>query len=137
MVELCGDYLHLQCIWLCFRVWIHSEMRTWHNKNIQSNAPNRYVLTTQFNHLNSLARWLSVCLWTKWLWVRVPLQSFSLVMYRFCRGNTLYSASLSLECLLFWIKSQPDVAKKSVAYKNTNIERLKGETMEPWITGAA
>ena len=25
--------------------------------------------------LNHLAKWLSVCLWTKWLWVRVQLQS--------------------------------------------------------------
>ena len=24
-----------------YRVWIHSEMRTWHDKNIQSNAPYR------------------------------------------------------------------------------------------------
>ena len=32
------------------------------------------VLTTQLNHLASLAKWLSVRLRTKWLWVRVPLQ---------------------------------------------------------------
>ena len=25
--------------------------------------------------LNSLAKWVSVCLQTKWLWIRVPLQS--------------------------------------------------------------
>ena len=29
-----------------YRVWIHSDTRTWHDKNIQSNAPYRYVLTT-------------------------------------------------------------------------------------------
>ena len=34
----------------------------------------RLVLTTQLNHLVSLAKWLSVCLWTKWLCVQVPLQ---------------------------------------------------------------
>ena len=33
------------------------------------------VLTTQLNHLASLAKWLSVRLRTKWLWVQVPLQS--------------------------------------------------------------
>ena len=48
---------------------------TWHDKNIQSNAPYGLVLTTQLNHLASLAKWLSVHLWTKWLWVRVQLQS--------------------------------------------------------------
>ena len=38
----------------------HSETRTWHDKNIQSNAPYRKVLTTQLNYLASLAKWLSV-----------------------------------------------------------------------------
>ena len=58
-----------------YRVWIHSETHTWHDKVIQSNAPYRSVLTTQLNHLASLAKWLSVCLWTKWLGVQVQLQS--------------------------------------------------------------
>ena len=49
--------------------------RTWHDKNIQSNAPYRWVLITQLNHLANLAKWLSVRLRTKWWWVRVPLQS--------------------------------------------------------------
>ena len=51
-----------------YRVLIHSETRTWHGKNIQSNAPNRSVLKTQVNHLASLAKWLSVRLRNKWLW---------------------------------------------------------------------
>ena len=29
------------------------------------------------NHLAKLTKWFSVCLWTKWLWVRVQLQSLS------------------------------------------------------------
>ena len=33
------------------------------------------MLTTQLIHLTSLAEWLSVCLRTKWLCVRIPLQS--------------------------------------------------------------
>ena len=41
-------------------MWIHSEILTWHDKNIQSNAPYREVLTTQLNYLASLAKWLSV-----------------------------------------------------------------------------
>ena len=58
-----------------YRVWIHSETRTWHHKNIQSNAPHRQVLTAQLSHLASLAKWLIVRLWAKWSWVRVQLQS--------------------------------------------------------------
>ena len=34
----------------------HSQM----HHNTQSNAPQRLVLTTQLNHLASLAKWLSV-----------------------------------------------------------------------------
>ena len=47
-----------------YRVWIHSETRVWHDNNVQANA-------TQLNHLASLAKWLSVRLRTKWLWVRI------------------------------------------------------------------
>ena len=48
-----------------YRVRIHSETRTWHDNKVQSNAPYRQVLTTQLNHLASLAKWLSIPLQTK------------------------------------------------------------------------
>ena len=57
------------------RLQIHSKMRTWHNKNIQSNAPIGWVLTTWLNHLASFAEWMSVSLSSTSLWVRIPLQS--------------------------------------------------------------
>ena len=59
--------------WGNYRVWIHSETRTWHDKNIQSIAPYRQVVTTQLNHLASLGIWLSVSLGTKCFRVRVQL----------------------------------------------------------------
>ena len=36
-------YIVFDCMFLLchYRVWIHSERRTWHDKNIQSNAPYR------------------------------------------------------------------------------------------------
>ena len=39
----------------------------------------------------SLAKWLSVRLWTKWLWVRVYLQSLEkeYVKFRFCFNKRL------------------------------------------------
>ena len=60
------------------RVWIHSETRTWHDKNIHSNAPYRYIQTIQLNCFTSFAKLLSVCLRTKWLWVSVQLQSLKI-----------------------------------------------------------
>ena len=71
-----------------YRIWIHSESRTWHDKNIESNAPYRKGLRTQLNHLASLAKWLSVLLWTKWLWVRVQLQSLKFQISRLLRGRS-------------------------------------------------
>ena len=65
-----------------YRAWIHSETHTWHDKNIQSKALYRKVFTTQLNHLASLPKWLSVHLWTKWLWIQVLLQSLKLQMSR-------------------------------------------------------
>ena len=55
--------------------------------NIQSSAPYRQVLTTQLNHLPSLAKWLSVCLRTEWLWVQVLLQSRKLQISRLFRAR--------------------------------------------------
>ena len=45
--------------------WLYSEMRTCYDKNIQSHAPYRYVITTQLNHLARLAKCLSVRLQTE------------------------------------------------------------------------
>ena len=73
-----------------YRVWIHSLMCTWYDKNIQSNSQYRSIFTTQLNHLTSLAKWLSVRLQTKWLWVRFPLQSLKLKISRlFPAGSSL------------------------------------------------
>ena len=42
----------------------------------------------QLNHLASLAKWLSVHLWTKWLWVRVQLQSLKLQISRLFQARS-------------------------------------------------
>ena len=75
--------------WRNYKVWIHSETCTWHGKNIQRNAPYREVLIMQVNHLTSLEKKLTVRLWTKWLWVRVQLQSLKCYMldHKLCLHN--------------------------------------------------
>ena len=70
------------------RVWIHAQTRTWHDKNIQSNASYRYVLTAHLNHLASLDKCSSVRLRTKWLCVRVQLQSLNLQIWRCLRARS-------------------------------------------------
>ena len=61
-----------------YRLWIQSERRSWHQKNMQSDAPYRYVLRKQPSHLGVFAKCLSVGLRTKWFLVRVQLQSLNL-----------------------------------------------------------
>ena len=36
------------------------------------------MLTLQLNHLVGLAKWLGIRLETEWLWIPVPLQSFTI-----------------------------------------------------------
>ena len=59
---------------VCVSEWIHPFSTV---RNAHSYAPYKYVLTTQLSRLVSLAKWLSVRLWTKWLWLRVQLQSLN------------------------------------------------------------
>ena len=93
----------LTCILLSCHVrvseWIHplSTVRNGH-----SYAPYKYVLTTQLNRLASLAKWLSVWLWTKWLWVRVQLQSLKLQISRLLWARRF----LTLGNYRVWIHSE-------------------------------
>ena len=64
----------------------HTNIQSY--KSIQSNALYRSVLTTQLTNLASLAKWLSVHLRTKWLWVRVLLQSLKLQISRLFRARS-------------------------------------------------
>ena len=52
--------------------------------------------TQTHNHLVSLAKWLSVRLWTKWLWVQVQLQSLKLQILH------LFKARSSLTFRKIW-----------------------------------
>ena len=82
----------------CLRVNLHSivswmwrgysQMPEWNDKNIESNAPYRCELQTQLNHLSSLVKWLTFRLWTKWLWIRVQLQSLKLQISRLLRKKS-------------------------------------------------
>ena len=49
---------------------------------------NHLVRKRTLNPLAKLAKWLSVRLRTKWLWVRVPLQSLNLQIWRLLRARS-------------------------------------------------
>ena len=46
-----------------YRVSIHLKTRTWHDNNIRSNAPYRWILRTQLNHLASFSIWPVLPVW--------------------------------------------------------------------------
>ena len=52
---------------------------------------NHLIRKRTLNHLASLAKWLSVCLRIKWLWVRIPLQSLKLQISRLFRARSSWT----------------------------------------------
>ena len=58
----------------------------------------QWELTTQHNHLASLAKWLSVRLQTKWLWVGIPLLSLKLQMWHLLQTRSSLSFRQTIEC---------------------------------------
>ena len=63
---------------------------------------NHLVHKRTLNHLAKLAKWLSVRLWTKWLWVRVQLQSIkaSIIKNTLILTTLQNSADLLLNCCM-------------------------------------
>ena len=102
-LELSKEFVEIQTN--C-RVWIHSKTRMWHDNNIQSNSPYRYVLTTQFSHFASSAKSFRVRLWTKWLWVRILLLSLIEVLHSFSYVFTITFLTLPAACRSILLKSE-------------------------------
>ena len=50
------------------------------------------VLTTELSPLGRLAKWLSVGLRIKWLWVRIPLLSLKLQIWRLLRARSSFTS---------------------------------------------
>ena len=76
----------------------------------------RQVLKTQPNHLASLAEWLSVCLWTKRLWIRILLQSFLALKTEFSKAAGFSRMLKDLKYFhfrLFWDKTNDFIFLKS------------------------
>ena len=76
--------------WSNYRMWIHPETRRWHDNKIQSNAVCRQVLKRQLNHL---AKWLDVCLGSKWLWIQVPLESVNFQILQLVQKRSPWHSS--------------------------------------------
>ena len=76
---------------------------------------NHLVCKRTLNYLDTLARWLSVRLRTKWLWVRVQLQTLKTMF-----TNIFLNIKFSLDCLI-----------NNICYRNIWYFISKGPTLPP------
>ena len=63
-------------LYSCLKV---KEFLAWNVTNSVLESSRNSLLTTQFNHLPILVKWLSIPLWTKWLRVRFQLQLLEII----------------------------------------------------------
>ena len=59
---------------------------------------NHLVLKQTINHLTKLAKWLSVHLQTKWLWVQIPLLSLKLKILCLLWARSSLTFRQTIEC---------------------------------------
>ena len=62
---------------------------------------NHLVCKQTLNHLAklaSLAKWLSICLRTKWLWVRISLLLLKLQIWQLPRAGSFLTFKQTIEC---------------------------------------
>ena len=78
MIELCCEYLSVRCIWLYVIIMSCTSFRV--------------------NPHSSLAKWLSVCLQTKWLWVRISLLSLKRQIWHLLWARSSLTFRQTIEC---------------------------------------
>ena len=76
----------------------------------------------QFSENVSLAKWLSVCLQTKWLWVQVLLLSFKFQISRLFRARSSFLFNFSL--ILFSVGLTNSYSKLTNKYQLKQKDRI-------------
>ena len=70
-----------------------------------------YILVTLWSHftrIHNLVKWLSVCLRTLWLWVRVPLESL----------NSIFKVSKKRKKVDYYLKNKENLDLQSYVFSN-------------------
>ena len=99
-----------------YRVRIHSKTHTWHDKNIESNAPYRQVLTTQLHLLASLTKSLSLRLGTKWFGFESRCSHLEYLSFFYCFLPLIFSISASKINLFFCLLKEVGVPTEAANY---------------------
>ena len=106
---------------------------------------NRLVRKRKFNHLAKLAclaKWLMVCLRTKWLWVQITLLPLKMKQYLYyihfvpvmTRGKTLANPGFTMYIVrrFFWITTLTNIWRKTCFSKSLNQGfSMKGKVKDP------
>ena len=83
----------------------------------------------------SLAKWLSVCLWTKWLWVWVTLQSLILQIPHLFRARSTYFDNLATIHCGFTKKCIPDMIRTYNQLHCTECSHHNSILWPVWLNG--
>ena len=106
------------------------------DKNIQSNAPYRQVLTTQLYHLESFDKWLSVRLWTTWLYVRVQLVALTKTSdFAPASRKQFLDIRTTLECTFTLKRVRDMISTYTEMHRTDKYSQLKSVIWPVWLNG--
>ena len=94
------SFLQTLIFWHFSQLQHPSQIFSTNTKQSDSNGiqtHNHLVPERTLNYLASLAKWLSVQLRTKWLWVRIPLLSLKLQVWHLVRARSFLTFRQTLE----------------------------------------
>ena len=96
-----SSFLQTLIFWHFLQLQDPSHIFSTNTKQSDSNGirnHNHLVRERTLNHLTSSAKWLSVQLRTKWLWVRIPLLSLELQIWYLFRARIFLTFRQTIEC---------------------------------------
>ena len=95
------SFLQTLIFWHFSQLQDPSQIFSTNTKQSDSNGiqtHNHLVPERTLNYLASLAKWLSVQLWTKWLWAWLPLLSVKLQIWHLVRARRFLTFRQTIEC---------------------------------------
>ena len=128
----------LQCIWcIWWRTRMRLKRRAIFMSTVRSNsAPKMILFRRVLRRACTIARhsspslWLSVCLWTKWLWIWILLSSLKLQIWYLLRTKSSLTFKQTIVCG-FTLKLVCDMIK---TYNGFLLEKVFfGEGLTSWI----
>ena len=87
--------------------------------------------------LASLATWLGVRLWIKWLWVRIPLQSFKLQIWCLLQARSSLIFRQTMECRFTLNLAGDKIVTYSQMHRTDTYSQRSSFIWPVWLNGRA